>query len=79
MPGDPKERCLCGHEREWHNGCSRCSCAWFLSAGTTGTLATAWRRDRIEREYRESRHVVDGAAVYDPKAQAAATKVGLIA
>lgn len=42
MP-DPKARCLCTHELEWHDSCSRCPCPRFLAEGEQAPeLVSAW-------------------------------------
>lgn len=50
-----KDKCRCGHEREWHNSCSRCFCPWFLAAGDTAARAVlhAWRAEAKARELKE--------------------------
>lgn len=42
---DPEELCHCGHERKWHDSCSKCSCPWFLTPGNAGALKR-WKADR---------------------------------
>lgn len=50
----PDDLCECGHERAWHDACSKCDCPWFLTAGETGPLKR-WRRDRKARAAAERR------------------------
>ena len=53
---DPKEKCRCGHEREWHNSCSRCFCPWFLPLGERAPRAVLdqWKAEGRARKERES-------------------------
>lgn len=46
---DPEEKCQCGHERKWHDACSRCSCAYFLPKGADEGDVLIWKRRRRDR------------------------------
>ncbi|HLA15268.1 MAG TPA: hypothetical protein VJZ72_00080 [Candidatus Limnocylindrales bacterium] len=52
---DPNEKCRCGHERAWHDACSRCPCPFFLVKGAPSAIVRRWRRERAIRELREVR------------------------
>lgn len=52
---DPKVVCYCGHEREWHDSCSKCRCPFFIGAGATAAELRLWKRERKVRELREGK------------------------
>ena len=43
---NPEDPCACGHERKWHDGCSRCPCPWFCPPDAPAAVRRAWRADR---------------------------------
>lgn len=51
---DPKEPCRCGHEREWHDACSKCFCPFFLADAAPDVLVRQWKRDMKVRKIRET-------------------------
>lgn len=48
----PDDVCRCGHERAWHDSCSKCSCPWFLDP-TNASAVKRWNRDKRARERQE--------------------------
>lgn len=44
--------CRCGHERAWHDACSRCDCPWFLRPDNDGAVKR-WDADRRKRRRTE--------------------------
>lgn len=51
---DPKELCRCGHEREWHDACSKCFCPFFLTADAPPEIVRAWKRAGTRRKRKEA-------------------------
>jgi hypothetical protein len=46
-------KCQCGHERKWHDSCSKCYCAGFYS-GPLGTKeGKVWKAAMKLRETKE--------------------------
>lgn len=51
---DPEEPCKCGHQRKWHDSCSRCFCPVFLPLTASARDVKVWRALRKLREAEES-------------------------
>lgn len=45
--------CRCGHEREWHDSCSKCYCPYFLDPDAPAALVRKWDRARAARKKAE--------------------------
>jgi hypothetical protein len=43
-----EELCRCGHERAWHDACSKCDCPWFVARDNDGAVKR-WNADRLKR------------------------------
>jgi hypothetical protein len=51
----PDEPCRCGHERKWHDSCSKCLCPFFLDPGRVpADVLRLWKRERKVRQLRET-------------------------
>lgn len=40
---DPDEKCLCKHERKWHDSCSKCPCPFFITRIAGSADLAIWR------------------------------------
>lgn len=50
---NPEERCKCGHERKWHNACSKCPCPFFLAGSHPPAVVREWKAAGRERRKAE--------------------------
>jgi len=49
------EVCRCGHERAFHNSCSKCWCSFFLPQSERDkALIKAWTAERKARQTQEA-------------------------
>jgi hypothetical protein len=56
-PATPEDKCRCGHERAWHDSCSRCWCPFFLDSRIPAPqlVLKEWRALGAERKAKEAR------------------------
>lgn len=53
MHDDPEEKCRCGHERKWHDSCSRCYCQMFFNGSMSSQDGKIWKAAMKLREVKE--------------------------